>query len=611
MGVMSRVLWAFFFTFVTVAFSLAQNQTKVALVIGNGSYRSSTVTTLNNPPNDARDVSVRLRSIGFDVTTVINGTREEMSVAIGQFGRDLQRGDIGLFYFAGHGVQVDGTNYLIPVDAELDSVSVVPFRAIRADEILAYMEDGATDLNLFFLDACRDNPLPRMSRSLSRGLAVARRRPAETLIVYATAAGTTADDGNGRNSPFTSAFLDHVSTPGQDVYELFQNVSRDVRQATEGTQRPELFGNVTNDYNLVDSTIANIESEHDASRLPATALPAVSSSTPRRPVFQVEAVFGSIRISVATTGSVYIDGTLVGELEAGRTATVTEVETGIRSVAVRYADGRRQEESVRVDESRTVEVDFDYVERPTVSPSIETVLVTGEPFLMGSNDGNSNEEPVHFVVVDDFHIAKTETTFDQYQEYVLDTMGRLPDDEGWGRGNRPVMNVSWYDAVRYCNWLSDQDGLTPAYIIDGENVDWLNSANGWRVPTEAEWEYAARGGADGSQTKFAGGDDLDPVGWYTNNSHGRTEPVAQKQANELGIYDMSGNVQEWCWDRYGSYSENSEKNPTGPESGRYRTMRGGDFADTSRRTVTYRLRDEPDERSSRTGFRIARNASTR
>ena len=147
---------------------------RVALVIGNGAYDTPTVTPLTNPPNDARDVAAAPREIGFDVRTVIDGTHEEMGAALDGFASDLRDAEVGLFYYAGHGVQVDGTNYLIPVDADLPNAGVVRFRTLAADELLAYMEDAGAGVNLFFLDACRDNPLPQVSRSLNRGACAGR-----------------------------------------------------------------------------------------------------------------------------------------------------------------------------------------------------------------------------------------------------------------------------------------------------------------------------------------------------------------------------------------------------------------------------------------------------
>ena len=180
---------------------------------------------------------------------------------------------------------------------------------------------------------------------------------------------------------------------------------------------------------------------------------------------------------------------------------------------------------------------------------------------MGSNSGYDDEMPVHSVTVSDFNISKTEVTFEQYDAF-CDAIGRdKPDDEGWGRGNRPVIYVDWQDAFDYCEWMSKTTGET------------------YRLPTEAEWEYAARGGNKSKGYRYSGSNGIDAVGWYNNNSGSKTHPVAQKQPNELGLYDMSGNVWEWCSDWYSdSYYRSSPKNdPQGPNSGSSRILRGGSW----------------------------------
>jgi formylglycine-generating enzyme required for sulfatase activity len=213
--------------------------------------------------------------------------------------------------------------------------------------------------------------------------------------------------------------------------------------------------------------------------------------------------------------------------------------------------------------------------------SLETVLVEGGTFQMGSSSGGDDDErPVHTVRLDSFRMTTTEVTFAQYDEFASATGRDLPDDEGWGRGERPVIRVSWYDAVEYANWLSGQDGIEPAFRINGTNVTWERDTNGWRLPTEAEWEYAARGGRNGRETSYAGRNDADEVAWYGDNSGNRTHPAGEKQANEQGLYDMSGNVWEWCWDWFGQeyYADSPAANPAGPSSGSYRVMRGGGWS---------------------------------
>ncbi len=137
--------------------------------------------------------------------------------------------------------------------------------------------------------------------------------------------------------------------------------------------------------------------------------------------------------------------------------------------------------------------------------------------------------------------------------------------------------VTWYDAVQYCNMLSAKNGLNSCYTINGTNVTCDFSKNGFRLPTEAEWEYAAKGGRQNRGMKYAGSNSPDEVAWYRDNSGGKTHPVGQKQANEMGLYDMSGNVFEWCWDLYGVYSASSQTDPEGALSETYRVLRGGSW----------------------------------
>ncbi|MFX1411876.1 MAG: formylglycine-generating enzyme family protein, partial [Promethearchaeota archaeon] len=212
----------------------------------------------------------------------------------------------------------------------------------------------------------------------------------------------------------------------------------------------------------------------------------------------------------------------------------------------------------------------------------EMVLVKAGSFEMGSADGRPDEQPVHTVTITyPFYVARYAVTFDEYDLFYLDRPGggvRKPDDGGLGRGTRPV-EVTWSNAVAYCNWLSEKGGLNPCYSGKGRLTQCDFAADGYRLPTEVEWEYAARGGQKSQGYTYAGSDNLDDVAWYADNSGGQLRPVGQKQPNELGLYDMSGNTWEWCWDWYGKayYASSPASDPRGPASNPdiLRVKRGG------------------------------------
>lgn len=227
-------------------------------------------------------------------------------------------------------------------------------------------------------------------------------------------------------------------------------------------------------------------------------------------------------------------------------------------------------------------------------PLPKMIQIAGGSFEMGSNAGGKDEKPVHRVSVSTFYLAETEVTFEQYDYFCEQTGRKEPDHEGWGRGNRPVINVSWEDATAYCRWLSKETGQS------------------YRLPTEAEWEYAAGGGAAG-RTIYAGtssASGLRIYAVYSSNFRTKTQPVKSKKTNGLGLYDMSGNVWEWCADWYDSdyYASSPEKNPKGPTSGSSRVYRGGGWSlhgGTCR--VAFRGGSSPGNSRYYLGFRVARS----
>ena len=214
--------------------SAAGAVTRTALVIGNGNYKGA--TALQNPVNDALDMAEALRDLGFEVICKVDAGREEMDAAVQDFFRKLNRAQAGFFYYAGHGMQIDGINYLLPVDIRVSSSGDVKHRAIKMDWILSKMEDSGSDVNIVVLDACRDNPF-RGFRGTGNGLAPIQ-GVRGSFIAYATSPGSVARDGRGRNGLYTSHLLRNIKKPGLTVEEVFREVRKQVAAETNDKQIP-------------------------------------------------------------------------------------------------------------------------------------------------------------------------------------------------------------------------------------------------------------------------------------------------------------------------------------------------------------------------------------
>lgn len=217
---------------------------RTALVIGNNAYQTA---PLKNPVNDADDMSRALTSLGFRVTLLKNVDRRAMEDSIRSFGRQLKHGGVGLFYFAGHGMQTEGRNYLIPVNARIESESDIKYEAVDAGFVLGKMEDAANQLNIVVLDACRSNPFSRNFRSREQGLARLD-APTGSLIVYATAPGDVAADGADRNGIFTRHLLRHMQTPNLPVEQVLKRVRIDVAAETKHRQIPWESSSLMGDF---------------------------------------------------------------------------------------------------------------------------------------------------------------------------------------------------------------------------------------------------------------------------------------------------------------------------------------------------------------------------
>jgi formylglycine-generating enzyme required for sulfatase activity len=530
-------------------------QNKYALVIGNGAYTN--ITRLNNPVNDAGDMRAALSDLGFTVDTVINGSRVQMENAIERLKNRLSaaRNTYGLIFYAGHGVQSGGENYLIPVDADIRSESYLRDRAVPVGAMLDELNQAGNELNVVVLDACRDNPFS-WRRSAGRGLQVMANQPADSIIVYATSAGSTAADGEGRNGLFTGQLLKNLKTPGLEVSEVFRLTGGDVARASEGRQRPATYNQ------FYGTAYLGRPPAPAPAATPAPAPTPVPAQTAARPAPAPTPAAQSAAAQPASTPT-----------PAARPVPVQPVPDGM-------------------------------------------VRIQGGAFMMGSpasEPGRDDNEAPHQVTVSSFYMGKYEVTQREYAAL----MGNNPSN--FKGDNLPVEKVSWYDAVEYCNKRSLKEGLTPAYTAsgsgDGRAVTWNREANGYRLPTEAEWEYACRAG---TTTPFSTGNNIttnqanyDGNYPYNNNVkgtyRGKTVNVGSFAPNAWGLYDMHGNVWEWCWDRYGVYPGGAQTNPSGASSGSYCVLRGGSWRDNAQNARSA-LRNyiTPSDRYTILGFRLVR-----
>ncbi|MCG2761527.1 MAG: SUMF1/EgtB/PvdO family nonheme iron enzyme [Candidatus Delongbacteria bacterium] len=231
----------------------------------------------------------------------------------------------------------------------------------------------------------------------------------------------------------------------------------------------------------------------------------------------------------------------------------------------------------------------------------EYILVKGGKFGMGSNV-NFDEKPIHGVTVSDYYIGKYEVTQAEWDLVLKNNPSNFRGD------SLPVESVSWYDAVEFCNKLSAFEGLQKCYSISGKNIKCDFGAKGYRLPTEAEWEYAARSGNNVKIYNYCGSDSIPEVAEYEGNNNESTKPVGGKKACDLGIFDMTGNVEEWCWDWYDPYPNNQQNNPTGPDKGFVRIVRGGSwYTNEIFCRVRFRNLYNPDESYFYLGFRVVRS----
>ena len=561
---------------------------RVALVVGNSTYVH--IGRLPNPGNDAADMTAALRRLGFAVTSVRDADRNAMSEALRVFTRESAGADVSLVFYAGHGLEMDGVNYLVPVDARLERDTDVRFEAIELDDVLAATEGAG--LRLVVLDACRNNPLARSMQRTSARRSVSRGSFGEldenllgdeTLVAYAAAAGTTAADGTGRNSPYTSALLAYLERP-LELSAVFRQVRARVLEATEGEQRPHEYASLLGEHYLSGAPGA----------APVAASGAAIDGAAAAQLQQENLFWESIR-----------ESTNPADFEA----YLRQYPTGAyRALATnRLGTLRVADPPVSVPDPTELGTFRDCAACP------EMMVIPAGTFRMGcvagNDDCNDREQPPHEVEVASFAFAKHEVTRGQFAAFVAATGHDTPGgcvgvgsgswrNKNWQNDDHPVVCVNWDDARAYVRWLRRETGQR------------------YRLPSESEWEYAARAGTmtrwlwgdrPRDRCDHANGQDSDDDcddGWE------RTAPVGSFSANEFGMHDMAGNVWEWvedCWhDDYTGAPRDGSAWTRGGDCGR-RVLRGSSWGSrTSGFRSAHRFRYDADNRYEYGGFRVAK-----
>jgi formylglycine-generating enzyme required for sulfatase activity len=639
---------------------------KWALIIGNNNYK---VCPLRNPVNDASALAKVLGQFGFKVILKKNADLATMEDSLEEFGKNLRKGGVGLFFYAGHGVQVSNTNYLIPVDANIKKDRDVKRVALDVEKVLDEMADAKNNINIVILDACRDNPFPKSSRSAFKGLAGID-APEGTIVAFSTSPGKVADDGPGKNSPYTAALIESIKKPGLPIEQVFKAVRQKVKESTNNNQIPWESTSLTGDFYFNPEVKEGEEKKSQADeekRVEAERQKAEKGKIGAEAQKQREdkkhnvaqekrdraawsKKLGAMKAAFRKVEKIDKQkGTPEKKIEAWQQFLsiyeeknpYTEEDSKLREKAEKrveyWQNARNVKEGKNKPENKKTEGEpKEYRDALT---GMEFVLVPEGSFIMGSPaeevgrwEKDDREGPQHRVeITRPFYLGKHEVTVGQFLKFVQDTGYKTEAENGggaftWVNGkwektegiywdnpgfpqskSHPVTCVSWNDAHAFIRWLNRKSGRT------------------YRLPTEAEWEYAAR--ARTTTARFWGNDlnrtcEYANVADQTRSPEGKTwedrfeckddywftAPVGSYQPNGFNLYDMLGNVWEWCEDWFDAkyYKKSPTQDPLGPSIGSERIVRGGGWRNLPRYVRSAnRGSSLPDYRSYGLGFRIA------
>jgi formylglycine-generating enzyme required for sulfatase activity len=587
------LLLLFFYPFLnadTISLKTMQKEKRVAFVIGNGEYDDFPVETATR---DSDIMKTFLEEHNFEVVYAENASKREIIKGIRSFNSSMQEGGIALFYFTGHTIQVKGKNYLIPVEASIENDYHVLYEAIELDAIIKKMKKTGNRLNIVIINAANQNAYAEKFRVKKKGLAKIKTTRNMDLIL------STAPNKALKDYPFTTKLVPILSLKGtsnkeglrqfQERYKqpyvklsdqsFYFNLPDKLENKEEKLWRETLALGSTAAYVNYLSLYPNSGHAKQAGITLDTLKREAQEEVEKQKLLEAKAINDE--------GSKQELETLKEEQEKKLLSAAEEEK--------RLADEKKAKEELAIaaalaEEKRIARANAHYVE-PVM------ILIKAGSFTMGSDDGNEDEKPPHTATIDkDFYIGRFEVTNVEYKEFIRATKKKTMIPPNWTTDMQPAVGVSWDDANAYAAWLSD---LTQKK---------------YRLPTEKEWEYAARAGAttryywgdrDTSHRKDAWRkeypDNAHSYAWVKTNAEDITHTVGEKKPNQWGLHDILGNVWEWCSD---SYSENYNA-PAEEES--LKIIRGGSWFSTPEElTLSHRGSNVTDFTSYSIGFRLVR-----
>jgi formylglycine-generating enzyme required for sulfatase activity len=605
-----------------------------ALFIAIDAYRSW--PPLKKPVSDAKKIRDILNRDYYidEVVELYDGQAKKADIIRTFTNLQAKLGvhDSLFIYYAGHGHLDEGSDagFWIPVDGGTDREAQENW--LPNSQIRGFISRFKTIHVFMVSDSCFAGDIIRLHRGPLPQIDNAYFRNAYKLTSRQVLTSGSLESVPDQ-SEFSAALINCLqknTSPLLDPHSIFA----DVRLAVSET-RP-LYGELTGASHQEGATFLFFRKQAAQSAQPvAPSPPQATAPLPQQPTV----TGGSVTVNSEIAGEIFIDGQATGRrIKAGGTETISNVSTGNTEVWVKDSNGATiKAPTVMVVQGQTVSATIKALAQPQPTTPTPTpapapaqqpaappqrpvpanmVRIQGGTFTMGSpaNEVDRDDDEIQRqVTVSSFYMGKYEVTQKEYQEI----MGTNPSI--FKGDNLPVENIRWYEAIEYCNKRSQKEGLTPAYSISGtgdnRTVTWNKNANGYRLPTEAEWEYACRAG---TTTPFNTGNNIttrnanyDGNNPYNNNAKGeyrqKTTPVGSFAPNAWGLYDMHGNVWEWCWDWYGAYSSGAQTDPVGASSESGRVYRGGSwgsYADLVR--SAYRSSNAPSYRYDSLGFRLVR-----